>query len=100
MKPRFVIVLLIAVNIFTKIVQGNETEELFNAIRFGNVDVVTRLIENSSLVNAENRDGILPLLFAASKNKMEIIKVLVDHGADVNSRDNSHSTPLHKAVQY
>ncbi|KAL4907787.1 ankyrin repeat-containing domain protein [Aspergillus multicolor] len=42
----------------------------------------------------------LPALHeAVSKNNIEALQLLLDHGADINIRDNEGLTPLHKAVE-
>ena len=57
-------------------------------------------------VNIKNSEGKTPLHLALtsvlSKDKfffrnpnLEIIKLLIEHGADVNSKDNLNETPLH-----
>ena len=41
-----------------------------------------------------------PLLLAASEGKLEVVRYLLDEGADVNARANSDSTPLAEAAYY
>ncbi len=38
--------------------------------------------------------GFTPLIFAARDNKLEIAKLLIEHGADVNARNTYEQTPL------
>jgi len=38
------------------------------------------------------------LHYACSKNKAEVVKLLVKEGADVNVADETGATPLHRAV--
>ena len=39
-----------------------------------------------------------PLHLASSKGSGETVKLLIEHGADVNALDGKHSTPLHLAA--
>jgi ankyrin repeat protein len=41
-----------------------------------------------------------PLFLAASEGKLEIVRYLLDEGADVNARANSGGTPLAEAAYY
>ena len=41
-----------------------------------------------------------PLFLAASEGKLEVVRYLLDEGADVNARANSDSTPLAEAAYY
>jgi ankyrin repeat protein len=40
-----------------------------------------------------------PLHEAAHKSSFEMVKVLIDAGADVNAQDADGETPLHKAIR-
>lgn len=59
------------------------------------------MIQNSpDLINAPDGDGNTPLLLAASKGQLVVAKYLLDHGADVNGRNNRHvNTPLSVATE-
>ena len=51
----------------------------------------------SVLFDGEKIDGVTPLWFAALKGHLDIVKILVKRGADVNSKTETNSTPLHAA---
>ncbi|XP_048238902.1 E3 ubiquitin-protein ligase MIB2-like [Haliotis rufescens] len=71
---------------------------LFRAILEGDVSDVRKLCEHdSSLVNAGHK-GIHPVHLAAHEGKLDMLKVLIDKGADINSPDNDEDTPLHIAT--
>src|SRR5258707_9609671 len=63
-----------------------------SAARSGMIDKLRELIANNpDLVNARGGDGQTPLHFAST---VEVAKLLVEHGADINARDIDHeSTP-------
>ncbi|GAC1455981.1 MAG: ankyrin repeat domain-containing protein [Ktedonobacterales bacterium] len=49
-------------------------------------------------VRAHNGLGSTPLLRAVIGQQMDVVELLIAHGADINATDTSGSTPLHKAA--
>jgi ankyrin repeat protein len=77
---------------------------LHNTARNGDTDLVRTVVEYGADVRAVMSDGTTALhlvcdLSNASVSKMTerlaIIQILLDHGANVNARDQTGSTPLH-----
>ena len=69
--------------------------DIHAASRLGMADKVREMLASDpQLVHARGGDGQLPLHFAAN---VEIAKLLLDHGADVNARDIDHEST---AAQY
>ncbi len=65
----------------------------------GSLNFVKRLIASGADVNAVNNSGQSPLHIAAWQGNAEIIKVLLDNGADPNiGRDFQNNTPLDNAI--
>jgi ankyrin repeat protein len=52
-----------------------------------NVETVKFLLELGLDPNAANDDGRTPLMLAAAKGRTEVIQMLVDHGAKLDTRD-------------
>jgi ankyrin repeat protein len=46
----------------------------------------------------ENESGSTPLYDAASMGRLEVVKLLITRGADVNAANKSGATPLHAAA--
>src|SRR5687767_9324547 len=69
------------------------------AIFFGNTDLAKFLIEKGADVNAaaQNSQRVAPLHAAAAVCDHEIIRMLLDRGANPNSRQQLDYTPLHTA---
>jgi len=67
------------------------------ALESGNVDDVTRMIEEGINVNL-SRDGVTPLMVAASKGHIEIAGVILQAGVNVNAKNDDGWNALHKAA--
>jgi ankyrin repeat protein len=58
------------------------------------------LIEHNADIHTQNASGMTPLHnaaagFAIHSNRVDMMQLLLDHGANPNARDNDNSTPLH-----
>ena len=53
-----------------------------------NVEAVKMLLDLGLDPNAANQDGRTPLMGAALKGRNEVVQLLVDHGAKLDTRDN------------
>ena len=62
-------------------------EELWAAARAGDVARVTAALDKGADVNAKTRYGATALTYAADKGHLEIVKLLIARGADVNAQD-------------
>lgn len=72
--------------------------KLLEAVREDDLVKVRYLISKGEDVNERSSDGLTPLLLASRSGKDEILKVLLEHGANVNIIDYfMKSTPAHKA---
>ena len=66
----------------------------------GSLEVVKLFITEGVNVNVMNNEGVTPLHFAAFYGQEDVIKLLIDKGADVNWRTKKlRQTPLDKANQ-
>ncbi|MFI4937741.1 MAG: ankyrin repeat domain-containing protein [Candidatus Berkiellales bacterium] len=85
---------------------GGGSSVLSAAVKTGNAEMVKYLLEKGAttylnkeapdLINYIHGNGELPLATAADSGFVEIAKILIDHGADVNARTGwfGKSTPL------
>ena len=73
-------------------------EEVYNA-ELEVFETVKILIENGANVNVneDTEEGVPPLSQACGGNFLDVIKFLIDKGADVNHLDDQDMTPLMKA---
>jgi outer membrane protein assembly factor BamB len=62
-------------------------EELFIAARAGDVREVRRIVDAGAPVDAQDRYGSTALIMAAAEGRVEVVKLLLDLGADPNHRE-------------
>lgn len=73
--------------------------ELFKACTTGHVGELKAVLKNCGNVNVKNEQGDTPLSIV-SKCRFDLVKLLVEHGADVNLKSEEIISPLHWAVEY
>ncbi|KAI1655548.1 ankyrin [Daldinia decipiens] len=71
---------------------------LLDAVRARNSDGVIRLISSGYPTDERTQDGQTVLHFCAIYNDAEIAQLLLNHGADINARDNQLRSPLNVAL--
>lgn len=83
---------------------GNFVESerrLLEAARAGDVDTARRLLRaRPHLVNCRDLDGrhSTPLHFAAGYNRVRVVELLLQHGADVHAKDKGYLFNLKKII--
>ncbi len=70
---------------------------MVDALNSGNVDAVKQLIEEGVNVNLL-RDGVTPLMIAASKGHTAVAEVIIQAGVNINERSDDGGTALHMAA--
>ena len=74
-------------------------DELMNAVSKGDMKALEKLIKDDTDLNKQY-DNITPLGLAAARNDKEMVKFLVEKGADINLEDGYGYTPLIIAMKY
>lgn len=70
-------------------------EECIHEIKKNNIEYVKRYIDNSDDINAKSTHTQNSILHYACKwGCTEIVQLLLEHGADVNAKNDSGKTPL------
>ena len=76
-----------------------DADTFIEACERGDIDFVREALEhNKSLANAINKYNKTALMRAAFEGQKDIVKLLIDNGAEVNAVDDNNSTPLMWAV--
>ncbi len=72
---------------------GNGSCELWWAIESGNVETVRVVLEKGADLNAEYTGGSpnLPLVKSALQGKLDIVKLLIERGADIQRTDHNRA---------
>ncbi len=82
-----------------KTTENKPSVNIHNAVLSGNLEVVKQHIEAGSDINEkEAMSGSTPLISAASFDKPEIAKALINANADLSLKNNDGSTALHTAA--
>jgi len=82
-----VIVLLGSVAAFGQTSKQTVNDQLYEAVRKGDLAAVTALLDQGADVNAKFRYGATALFKAAERGHVEIVKLLLARGADVTVKD-------------
>lgn len=76
-----------------ELVSPDELSSFCKAVMQGDVDTVKKLIELGEDVNQKSL-GKAPIHYAARYNKAEVLKVLIDNGADLKKRCDGGMTAI------
>ena len=80
-------------------------ERLGRLVGDGDVDAVRQAVQSASSlldrgVERAGQGGWTPLHLAVAEGQADVVRALVDAGADLTARTEHHRTPLHVALQY
>eukprot|EP00057_Strongylocentrotus_purpuratus_P025738 XP_011680212.1 PREDICTED: transient receptor potential channel pyrexia-like [Strongylocentrotus purpuratus] len=71
---------------------------LFWAALYNNIDLLKKCLDDGQIdPNAKNSSGQTALHVASGFGNFEAVKLLLDHHAEIDTKDNQESTPLHNA---
>ena len=73
-----------------------KTEELLEAVKEGNLEKVTELLDAGVNINRKNKKGWTALRLACERRHLEIMKLLLDRKANPNTMDLLHTLIFNK----
>lgn len=85
--------LFFAILFCSNLFAGQLEEQLFEAARTGDIAKVKTLLDQGVDVNTKNRYGATALSYASDKGHIELARLLIERGADVNAADTFYSAP-------
>ena len=85
---------------FSGTASASDVEALYQAAGEGESTQVVALLESGANVNHRTRHGSYALNAAAVENEVDVIQILLDHGADPNVQNSQGDTPLICATKY
>ena len=78
----------------------NNWTAFHSATALDNHDMLSLLLQHYSKgANSKDLLGFTPLHYAAAKGDLIAMRILIDHGAKVNTRNNEKRTPMHEAAR-
>lgn len=80
----------------------SDIANLIEAVSQGDLERVRDILDtNSELANQRDASGATPLHYATFNGRQEIVRLLVERGAEINSRDSQFgATPTGWAIEY
>jgi len=74
-------------------------QNIHQAIQQGNIDAVRAILaEKPDVLESRNERNLTPLILASLQGHTEIVRCLLEKGADLNATDNEGSNVLHNAA--
>ena len=71
-----------------------QTTDIFELVKTGTPQSVQGVIDKGADLNAQDNNGLTPLMYAAQKNQNpEMITALLNAGSDINARDKTGLRP-------
>lgn len=66
----------------------------------GQTEICKVIIQSGGLLNAQTREGLLtPLMLACKNRRLEIVKLLIKYGCNIDMQDSEGNTALHYACR-
>ena len=88
---RLSLILVLSMGIFAQETAEDTADDLIEACLKGDIKSVKHHLKNGAKVNATTGSGKPPnrtaIMWAASRGKKEIVRLLIESGAEINSKD-------------
>jgi hypothetical protein len=98
MRSPIVFIFFIFITLASPLLAGTREDELLRAVRAGDLAAVKALLDQGVPVDTKFRYDRTALSFATDRGNAEIVKLLLERGADAGAKDSFyHMTPLGSA---
>lgn len=87
MKPKYLSAALLGLSLGSGLAQNQKT--LCDVVQAGNVTAARKLIADGASLESRNSKGWTPLIIATESTNTEMVKLLIEKGADVNAKSAS-----------
>lgn len=77
-----------------------DRDELFEAATYGNVKLITRLLQQGVDVNSANNERETSLHMAVANGRYKSVIYLINHGANLHARTIKNWQPIHHATRF
>ena len=100
MRISIIFTLVLSAALLADAQMSTNQDALFEAARTGDRARVAALLDSGVNVNAQSRYGVTALGFAADRGHLDVVRLLVERGADVNVADSFYgSRPIDFALR-
>jgi uncharacterized protein len=72
----------------------NDTDRFFTSIEREDINAIEKLIKSGFDVNIQIEESVIPIIVAINTGNLDIVRILVEAGADVDIADACGSSPL------
>lgn len=86
-------------NMLTSDTSSEVSKSIFQAVSEGYTEQVKLLISNNVDVNEKDKNGKIPLHYAAENGHEDLVKLLIEKGSQVDIKDQKGYTPLNYALK-
>lgn len=73
-------------------------DPLHACARDGDVEGLTKLLDQDNFINVKDSEGRTPLIWAVDRGSLSAVEILVAKGAEINAKDQEGQTALHYAI--
>lgn len=82
----------------SRVVVAHDNPTLWTAASSGDVPQVERLLREGAPISGKDKAGMTALHYAAQSKNLQLVRFLIQRGADVNAKANENVTPLYLSL--
>jgi ankyrin repeat protein len=95
------VIVMLSISLVAHGMEKDLSEQLIDKIQFNNIAKVKELLDNEEInIDYAERSGVTPLICAVYTGSLEMVRLLIAKGANINLTDANGMTPLHYACEF